>query len=477
MREHSVQLILRRGLFRVYEVPPEGLLYLPNSRNVAPKRAGLSKPGRQLARQVRNVVQQAAAAQPPRRKKSNLFGKMFRALGVAAGAAAGGAFGGVPGAALGATLAGDTLSLGTATGRGDYYVQGPLTQQGLMTKLNPGTRAPTFHGDSIIQHREFICDIKSSSDFNVTSFPLNPGLPTTFPWLSGVAAQYEKYEFLGLIFEFVTTSSAIAANSPALGSVSMATNYDARDPTFVSKQQIESYEFSISGSPCRNLVHMIECGKGSMAREGNYIRTPVMNSTVEGAGIQLYDVGNFQIATQGMSQEYTIGELYVTYKVRLLRPRVVLSVGGLTQMLYYTSDPAYGTHAGCETEYMLPHEKKVFDNLNTPGENVFSLVENTNRLLFSQAGRYYITIHWENINADAAFGFNPIAATDPTNVAVSDVYSSEQVSGGAVRAALSFVIDVSKSGTSTSNMVDMNITASTGVSDGTWHLRLYESPV
>lgn len=452
-------------------VPPGGKIHFPvrSRQNFQTRRL----PRKTFQKPPQKPPQQAPAKR--KNKKRGIFRGLASALGTLAGAATGGAWGGVPGAALGAYIGGDvTRSLGKASGRGDYAIAGsPGT-----ALVGRGHRKPAFYGDSIIEHREFICDIVGSTDFNVTAFPLNPGLHGTFPWLAGVAAQYEKYEFLGLIFEFVSSSSAVGTgNTPALGTVSMATNYDARDANFVSKQQIESYEFSISGAPCVDLVHMVECKPGSMAREGNYIRTETMLETVDEAGIQLYDVGKFQIATQGMQSAYTIGELYVTYKVKLVRPRVVLTVGGLTQVAKWGSPPD-SQDSGCEPDAMFPNPTSYFDNLNTPGEQVVSFPENTSSMLFSQAGRYYVVIHWAELTGGITLSLNAQSHTDPTNVVISDYSDFEQAEGGKVKASMSFVVNVSKSGTTTSNMIDIIAAVSTGtLANGIWRARIYESPI
>lgn len=60
-------------------------------------------------------------------------------------------------------------------------------------------------GSICISNREYVGDIfapSASGTFSVTPFPLNPGLEQSFPWLSQLAANYEEYEFIQLVFEF-----------------------------------------------------------------------------------------------------------------------------------------------------------------------------------------------------------------------------------------------------------------------------------
>jgi len=47
------------------------------------------------------------------------------------------------------------------------------------------------------------------------------------------------------------------------------------------------------------------------------------------ANQQLYDMGNFQVITQGMQSAYTVGELWVTYHVKFSKPRITPAPAGM----------------------------------------------------------------------------------------------------------------------------------------------------
>lgn len=74
--------------------------------------------------------------------------------------------------------------------------------------VNQGENLPAFSGGktTIIRNREYITDIIGPSSgglptlFNNTVFSLNPGIATTFPWLSAIASSYDTYKFHGLVF-------------------------------------------------------------------------------------------------------------------------------------------------------------------------------------------------------------------------------------------------------------------------------------
>src|SRR5437868_8025472 len=69
-----------------------------------------------------------------------------------------------------------------------------------------------------ICHREYIQNVitGTANTFNLQSFPLNPGLPQVFPWLSKIAIGFEQYKINGMIWEFRSTSAnAFKSNNNA----------------------------------------------------------------------------------------------------------------------------------------------------------------------------------------------------------------------------------------------------------------------
>jgi hypothetical protein len=87
-------------------------------------------------------------------------------------------------------------------------------------------------------------------------------------------------------------------------------------------------------------------------------------------------------------------------------------------------------------------------------------------------------IHWDELTGGITLALNAQSRTDPTNVVISDYVDFEQAEGGKVKAGISFLVNVSKSGTTTSNMVDIIATVSTGtLANGIWRARIYESPI
>lgn len=215
-----------------------------------------------------------------------------------------------------------------ATGWGKYKINRNV----LLGDTGPPVFRNGAEGSIIVSRREFVTDVLSNTTFGSLSYNLNPGNPALFPWLSNVANSFEQYEFLGLIFEYRPTSgSAIASTNNALGVVVMSTNYDVLDPPFPDKRTMEAYQYTVSTVPSEAACHPVECKRGLNVLDNLYMRHPIIPPSSD---LRFYDLGLFQLATVGMQQaNVTVGELWVTYSVRLLKP----SLTSLTYSHYLAS--------------------------------------------------------------------------------------------------------------------------------------------
>lgn len=205
------------------------------------------------------------------------------------------------------------------TGFGDYKVN----RNSLLTATD---RLPSFRNHSAgtsIQHREFLGDVITASvagGFKITTYPIQPALLGSFPWLSASAENYQEYRLNGCIYEFKSNSyNALSSTNTAAGTVVMATNYNVLDDPFTNKFQMEQTQYVSSCKPSENLMHPIECAKLETPTSILFTRS---NPSAPG-DFRLYDWGNFSIATVGQQGTSTnIGELWVTYDITLLKPKL-----------------------------------------------------------------------------------------------------------------------------------------------------------
>lgn len=272
-------------------------------------------------KKVKKTKNHRAKARPSTNNHSNLGANVGRAIGTAFGPA-GGAVGGFLGGAAHKLFK-------SITGVGDYEVMA----QSLPYDVNANTilhprlapTVPLMHNDDgscRVKHREYIKDIVGAADgkYSRERFVLNPGDAVTFPWLSAIATRWQQYKIIGAVFEFVSTSGeAITGTNPALGSVTMATQYNVLDGNFINKRQACNSYFATNDKPSNSQMHAIECEDIQTPYKLYYVRNPAVTQGV--GDPRLYDLGRLEVLCTGqLASGNVIGELWITYDVMLYKP-------------------------------------------------------------------------------------------------------------------------------------------------------------
>lgn len=242
-------------------------------------------------------------------------------------------------------FAGNLLKSGVKLGMNRIFGKGQYNMNG--SAIGMGSSVPYFaNGNNSVrvQHREYLQDINSSVSFTDTSYSINPGLYSSFPWLSSLANQFEEYVIHGMAFIYKSTSAnALNSTNTALGTVIMATQYNATLPAFASKMEMENYQFTSSCKPSEDMVHPIEVAKGQNPVGELYVRSGDISSNQD---IRLYDLGTFQLATVGSQAAAVIGELWITYDIELIKPRMYGGMQGYGVLSTHYKIPVTGITTG-----------------------------------------------------------------------------------------------------------------------------------
>lgn len=326
------------------------------------------------------------------------------------------------------------LASSLITGLGDYKVKKNV----LLSPEPPIMINDSVRGGVLIRHREFLQDIITSSTigaFNLDSFPVNVAMERTFPFLSQIAANYEQYSLEGCLFEFRSMSAdALNSTNTALGSVIMASNYDSLDVNFTSKSEMENYEFGMSCKPSMNMMHPIECAPRQTSITELYTRN---GSAPANSDLRLYDWCNTQIATVGFqAASVNIGELWITYQVRLLKPKLFASLGEFNNNCKITRSD--WTNA-------LPLGTTVSQTIYA---NSLGIVLGGTQMFFPISGSpqsYYVRVSWLSAAAGVAVVYPALTFLNCANTTygAGTVPGSDQIPVGGVntqRAELSFSI-------------------------------------
>lgn len=332
---------------------------------------------------------------------------------------------GVPGAdAVGAYM-GNKLS--NYVGFGDYSNNQIAGGNGTQISVNRSD----YTGDIYVARTEFVSNVTATisangiSPFEVRTFALNPGLQGTFPWLSQVAQNFTLYEFRGLMFQYKPLFSENAGSSNSLGKVILATEYDPNAIAFRTSVEMENYDYAHACKPSDGLVHGVETLNSQQALNLQYVRTGATTRD------KIFtDIGILELGTEGIpgnaNSEVIIGELWVTYNIKLSRAELYNSLLGNG----IGFDLLQGS---CDANQMMYPESYTF-SANNIGVTVSSVSPTTALITFPSTvdlGYYIITCYISTSIGGAQTQFtNPgltslceyfqIPGTLPTSVPVSN---------------------------------------------------------
>jgi len=437
------------------------------------------------------TYKEATAEQRSSRKEHGYTGRgkyYGKVIGSALGSKFGGPLGGVLGGVAG-DLATNVLHR-RLRGRGMYHGRGEYTASNSNELMSDSTSSPPMFqsagdeaGALMVSHREYVGDIfapgaSDVSDFTVQSFPINPGLEQTFPWLSQIAQNYEEYELKQCVFEFVSTVQDINSANGQVGTIITATQYNASKPDFTDKPAMAAYAHSVSGKSTDNQTHGVECDPNKLSgSEGKYIRA---NPVLTGEDLKTYDHGRFQLATHNIPSAMasgTLGELYVNYTICLRKPKFFTGRGlGLTRFMEVIDASAGATMTsarpfGNDGEELTARQ----NNLKIVSEKTDNSLKLTFPAYYGGRLRIQCVIEGTEMSTSGA----PFGQTVGGNVVmVSDLYASGSATGDSpgsrIASAASADTDrlfcvLSVNVEPATNATDNTLTISTSLSGGTFN--------
>lgn len=212
-----------------------------------------------------------------------------------------------------------------ASGRGAYAVNNLIMDGGATASSIVPAFNPSDVHEIVYSNREYVRDIfapASNTTFAVQSWPLNPGLADSFPWLSQMAINFEEYEIIQLAYTYKSTVADFASASGQVGQVVMATQYNPNSDSFADKEEMMLYEGGMSCKTTESLIHGIEADpKKNAGAASKYVRAGALPPTED---LKNYDLGKTSLAVLNAPSSYAgqqLGELWVSYTVKLRKPK------------------------------------------------------------------------------------------------------------------------------------------------------------
>lgn len=170
-----------------------------------------------------------------------------------------------------------------------------------------------MNGNSFrVRKREFIQNIVPTDPFTPLAIEFNPGLKSCFPWLSGVAVNFEKYVIKKLSFCYETAQSTFVP-----GMVMMAPEFNVSDPPPSTKTELLEYAYACRAPVWKNFKMNIP-ERMIMSYRDYYVRAVAVTDR------KLYDPLYIIVATDAVSTELNYcGELWIEYEVEFTLPQIM----------------------------------------------------------------------------------------------------------------------------------------------------------
>jgi len=181
---------------------------------------------------------------------------------------------------------------------------------------------------TLVNHRELISyhECSSNGSFKCESYPMNPGLSTSYPWLCKNAVNYDRYKFRSCSWVLVPMQPTTEP-----GTMAVAFSPDALSVTPTTLSQLTQFEGATTGSIFKELT--------IGARVDNYARY-VRTGSILNTDVKTYDAGVLFVATEGCSATTKrIFNLYVDYTVELFNASETQGIAFSADQ--YNNDPGY----------------------------------------------------------------------------------------------------------------------------------------
>jgi hypothetical protein len=146
----------------------------------------------------------------------------------------------------------------------------------------------------------------------VANVPMNPGIATSFPWLSGHAVLFEKYIVKKLIYRYKNIKGTTTD-----GNILMSFDYDTLDPEPTTAIEVTQSTVYQDGAPWRIFEMRVPCDP----KREYFTRS----QGVGNADLKTYDMGRLFVSAEGCANTTDHGILEVEYEIELFDKQTGLS--------------------------------------------------------------------------------------------------------------------------------------------------------
>lgn len=295
---------------------------------------------------------------------------------------------------------------------------------------------------------ERIATVPGSVSFaTVATVPCNPGLSTSFPWLSGHGRLYENYIIRKLVYRYKNFKGTSAP-----GNIVLSFDPDPLDAAPDSGIAAMQSFRACDGAPWRIFQMSVPTSKKELFTR---------KTTIAGSDLKTYDAGTLFVSAEGCADASDHGYIEVDYHIDLIRPQAADSVAGASTPVAGLSSSVhsitntYGTYLIEKlrdengNESYIPVDQKIrpvqigLDSLVTGSQDEFLFNMTGGVLAAKEAGKFLLNLQgaWSSVN---------YYITDPDPIPGTQISTGQQTLSQNAGSRFSFTIKILVNGQETS---------------------------
>lgn len=223
--------------------------------------------------------------------------------------------------------------------------------------IGSSSSSPRRNNNYRLRNIERVAEV---NDFSIHNLQINPGLESSFPWLSNIARSYDRYRFHKLIYRYKPTCP-----TDTVGQVIMAWDYDSLDPIPTTEQDLcqETYWVAVS---------CWKPGTFSVSLRNNNQALYTRKGMIGYADLKTYDIG--QLIYKGSGQN---GYIEVEYDITLIdrQPDFIANTIRTNSMVYLGANNAQSIDLDANIDYIPTESALNLSAYNIPYEWVTAVTD------------------------------------------------------------------------------------------------------
>jgi hypothetical protein len=266
----------------------------------------------------------------------------------------------------------------------------PAAYADLFTNEEPSVRTHVEGEDMVttVRHSELISDLLSVAGEQILGIDLNPGLDASFPWLSGIAQEFQSYSFKGLDYLYAPEDGTDTAGSFVSGVMA-----DSTAPAPEDEQAIASLSHGVAAGINRPISMTVSDSQTDVIGPAKFVRdsyTPSEDRRTSDSGKLV-----IKLDSAGVPLGEPIGYLSAAYECEFRNPvgtegQVIGTSSDLHQLLLDVAGT--GTVLASTQDYQFP-------NISSIASPVFSAITLQNPIgsKFDQDGLLFCPKGWYKV--------------------------------------------------------------------------------